>query len=266
MSVTYNNAPLVELVAELRWGPGTDTTTQQEQGLLLAMPASKDEEIYMQFGAVLSAEGYGRFERVFPPGVPIPVGNVAIRCRPNDTAHQSPLFQLGHGVFSANALPPYKSWRDFSPVVRKGIDCLFDAFDRSEVARPNFQMALIRYIDAFKADLSDGRDVLSFLHDVMSLTIALPDAILSKVENARKIVPALQLIVPTSLGRMEIKFSEGSAGNQQAIIMDSSLQILRDMGASSDAAMDTLTEGREVIHELFRSLTAPIHDQMEPIS
>ena len=127
-------------------------------------------------------------------------------------------------------------------------------------------MALIRYIDAFKEDLSGGRDVLSFLQDVMGLTITLPDAILSQVENQQKIVPALQLIVPTALGRMEIKFSEGNLGNQQAIVMDSSLQIPRDIGASCDDAIGTLTEGREVIHELFRNLTAKIHDDMEPIS
>lgn len=265
MSVTYKNAPLVELVAELRWGPGTDKPVGDQRSLVVSMPDAKDEETYMQFGAVLSAEGYGRFERVVPPGMPIPFAQVAIRCRPSNSQQQSPLFQLGPGVFSANVLPPYNSWAEFSPVVRQGIDGLIGAFDRSEVDRPNFQVAIIRYIDAFKSDLSGGRDVLSFLRDVMGFTIALPEAIVTRATSSKEIVPVLHLAIPTSLGRLEMKFSDGRQGNERAIVVDTSLLIQRDLGSSAELAIEAFTEGRQVIHELFRGLTAPIHDQMEPI-
>lgn len=265
MSVTFKKAPLVELIAELRWGPGSEPATPDNQSVVIALPSSKDEETYMQFGAVISSAGYGRFERVMPPGVPIPFGQVAVRCRPTDSKQQSPLFQLGHGVFSANALPPYKSWDEFSPFVRTGIDGLFQAFDLAARPRPEFSIALIRYIDAFRDDLSGGRDIRTFLRDVLGLDILLPDAIMSKATDPSEIVPSLQVVVPTAVGRLEMKFAEGRQGNERAIIMDTSVLVERDIGNNADRAVAALSDGRLLIHELFLSLTSSIHDVMEPI-
>jgi len=135
MSVTYKNAPLVELVAELRWGPSAAALPANDQDQSRTVPfqfsSPKDEELYMQFAALISAEGYGRFERVAPPGIPSLPGQVACRFRPSDPEKQAPLFQLGIGLFTANALPPYQSWSTFSPVVKLGLERVFEAHQRA---------------------------------------------------------------------------------------------------------------------------------------
>ena len=266
MAVTYKNAPLVELIAELRWGPATDQTQAGTQTVVFALPQSKDEEIFMQFGAAMSAAGYGRFERLIPPGTPTPYGQVAFRCRPTDAKKQAPLFQLGHGVFTANALPPYKSWEDFKPIVRIGIDSLIEAYDLAGVERPKFRIALIRYIDAFRDDLTGGREMQRFLSDVLGIKIVLPDAILSVAADQDTIHPALQLAVSTAVGPLQLKLAEGTVGNDQAVVMETSVTVNREIGADVEAAVAALGDGRQIIHELFRGLTASIHDAMEPIS
>lgn len=265
MPITYKKPPLVELVAELRWGTGPQSAAPNNQSIVIALPSSKDEETYMQFGASMSAAGYGRFERVMPPGIPISYGQVAVRCRPSDSKKQAPLFQLGHGVFTANALPPYKSWDDFSPIVRTGIDNLFESFDAAARPRPEFNIAMIRYIDAFRDELTGGRDIRTFLRDVIGIDILLPDAIMSKATDPADIAPTLQVVVPTAVGRLEMTFSEGKHGNDRAIIMDTNVLIERAIGSSVDKAVAALSDGRLLIHELFLSLTSSISDLMEPI-
>lgn len=266
MSVTYNKAPLVELIAELRWGPSTDTAQADSQTIVVALPQSKDEEIFMQFGAEMSAVGYGRFERVIPPGFPTPHGQVAFRCRPTSPQQKAPLFQLGLGVFTANALPPYKSWDEFQPIVRTGIDCLFKAYDMATVEKPEFRIALIRYVDAFKSDLTGDRDMRTFLRDILGIEIRLPDPISSAAADQNAIKPSLQLAIPTTVGQLNLKLADGKIGNDQAVIMDMSVIVQREIGANADAAIAALGDGRRIIHDLFRGLTASIHDAMEPTS
>ncbi len=266
MTVTYSKAPLVELIAELRWGEALNISAGDSLSAIQPdLPTSKDEEIYMQFGAAVSAIGYGRFERVLPPGFPRLHGHVVCRYRPTNPSEQAPLFQLGPGVFTANALPPYKSWASFSPVVRKGIDCLFKAYDVAQMPAPAFNAVLVRYIDAFGDDLTAGRNVQAFLREVMGLNIVLPDVLLTVALDANDIQPLLHLAIPVSLGRLEIKIAEGKKSNERAIMLDTAILIQNAIGSNADAAMQALTEGRQLIHDLFRGLTKPIHVAMSPI-
>lgn len=267
MSVTYQNAPLVELIAELRWTmPGAQQSAPQAQpGILLALPQARTEELFMHLAALMSTEGYGRFERTFPPGLPIPANQVACRFRPSDPDSQSPLFQVGPTVFTANALPPYESWSKFSPLVKRGMTLLLQAFERSKSEIPSFDTALIRYIDAFRDDLTDGRSLSEFLREVMRLELVLPRAILTRATAPADIEPLIRLAIPTAIGRLELTFAEGKHGNDRAIIMDCSILMQRNMGNDVDRVLEAFSEGRLLIHELFRGLTEPIHEKMEPL-
>jgi len=267
MSVTYQNAPLVELIAELRWGDSTPTAQAPGQAVVvrLALPGTKDEEMYMHLSAIMSRGGYSRLERLLPPGVPLPPTQVACRFRPSDPSAQSPLFQVGPRVFTANALPPYRSWVSFGPVVEQGVSWLFEAHERAGLKPPALNVAMIRYIDAFDGHLTGGRDIHAFLREVMGLQILLPPALRELATDAARIAPTLQLMVPASVGQVRITFAEGKKGNESAIMMDTTVVIQREIGPDAKGAIAALTEGRQVIHDLFRELTAPIHELMEPI-
>jgi uncharacterized protein (TIGR04255 family) len=265
MSVSYRNAPLVELVTELRWAPATQNNGTQT-GIVLSFPETKGEEWFMHMGALMSSQGYGRFERVVPPGFPSVHGQVVCRFRPTEPDKQSPLYQMGPGVFTSNALPPYESWHKFSPFVRTGVEALLMAFDRAQIARPPFNAALVRYIDAFRDNLTGGRSVLEFMKEVLKFDFAVPPAISRIVTDVKAIQPTIQLVVPTAIGRLEMTLGEAKMGNDRAVLMDMSILIQRDLGSDVDLVIDTFTEGRLVIHELFRGLTESIHANMEPVT
>ena len=179
MSVTYKKAPLVELIAEVRWGPVGDRTLKSPQRTLrISLPHPADDDIFMHYGVVVAQKGYGRFERLIPPGVPLPFTSPACRFRPTDVNKQSPLFQIGKGIFTANALPPaYQSWQTFSPFVRTGLESLYEAYRRAGQPVPEISEVLIRYIDAFSHELTGGRDLADFLAEVMGIELSLPSSI-----------------------------------------------------------------------------------------
>jgi uncharacterized protein (TIGR04255 family) len=277
VSVTYKNAPLVELVAEVRWGPlplpagaapalaGTPAGPPASQ-MWHAFSGPKDEEIFVHFGALMSSAGYGRAERMIPPGFPVLTFQPAARYRRTDPEDQASLFQLGRTVFSANALPPYKSWQDFGPVVAKGLGILLDAYKKAALPLPEFHTALIRYIDAFRDDLTGGRSALPFLREVLGVNLMLPGVLVSLAGDPSQIQPFIRLIMPTSIGRLETTFSDGLKGNERAVIWDTTVTIEANFGSDAKVVMKALTDARQVIHDLFRGLTAPLHAAMQPIS
>jgi uncharacterized protein (TIGR04255 family) len=267
MSVTYKNAPLVELITEIRWGAGALAPNPGPQISFhtVGPAAGSDEELYGHFGALMAEQGFGRSERLAPMGISAPPAQATIRYRPTDTKLASPLFQIGQGVLTANALPPYKSWVEFSPKVRLGIDILFNAHTRANLPLPSVQVAVVRYIDAFPDSLTGGRSVRAFLQEVMGIDLVLPKELLSKATNAAQIEQIVQLALPTSAGRMQLSFAEGRNGNERAIMWDASVGVERAFGPDINAVMQALTEERQIIHDMFRALTKPLHNAMGPI-
>jgi uncharacterized protein (TIGR04255 family) len=263
MSVTYKNAPLVELIVELRWGSPAAIPNPPQPMVFFGPTPAADEEMFQHFGALMADKGYGRSERLAPLGIS-PPSQPTIRYRPTNTERQSPLFQLGLGILTANALPPYNGWADFSPIVRVGIDILFAAHKRANVPLPSIQVAVVRYIDAFSDALTGGRSVRAFLRDVMKIDLVLPEELLSKAADIDRIEQIIQLAMPTSAGRLQMAFGEGRNGNERAIMWDASISTERAFGPGIDAVMQSLTAQRQIIHDLFKILTNPLHNAMGP--
>jgi uncharacterized protein (TIGR04255 family) len=264
MSVTYTNAPLVELIVELRWGATSVVAPGSPQMLVLSTTQTKDEEIFTLVGAGMSAAGYGRNERLIPQGFLVPPAQPAYRFRPTNIEEQSPLFQLGQGIFTANALPPYNGWSDFSPVVRKGIEILFESHKRAAAVPLSIQVAVVRYINAFRDGLTNGRPAREFMRDVMGVNVVLPKVVLSKASEPDAIQQNLQVAFSTDAGRLEMSFGEGRHGNERAVMLTTAAIIQRDLGSDVESIMSVLTDERQMLHELFRGLTEPLHSAMEP--
>lgn len=265
MSIQYNDPPLVELIAELRWGPSLPSAqTNKLPPVPITLPRAQDDEVFMNFGMLMAQEGYGRLERLLPAGMPLPPHFVTCRFRPTDANQQSPLFQIGKGIFTANAMPPnYGSWKSFCPIVKNGIEMLIDAHKRAGEPPPEINQALVRYIDVFNDRLTSGRSVSDFMSEVLGVQVTLPMAItnLAKI----KIEPLIQFTVPVEHGLLSMTLGGGTQGADVLPLLDTSLLIQRPIGSDIDQAIQALSDARGVIHNLFRALTAPIHETMRPI-
>lgn len=265
MSIQYKKPPLVELIAELRWGPSLPAVHPNKAATVaVTLPRAQDDEVFMNFGMLVAQKGYGRLERLAPAGMPLPPQMIACRFRPTDTNQQSPLFQIGKGIFTANAVPPnYQSWEAFCPIVRDGVEMLIEAHQRTGEPPPDINQALVRYIDVFNEELTGGRSVSEFMSEVLGIQVTLPKAITSLTKA--KVEPLIQFSVPVELGLLSMTVGGATQGADVMPLLDTSLMIQRPIGANVEQALKALSDGRGVIHDLFRGLTTKIHEAMRPI-
>jgi uncharacterized protein (TIGR04255 family) len=219
----------------------------------------------MQFGSVVAQKQFSRFERLIPQGFPLTPFQVVYRYRKADAPHGTPLYQLGNGIFTANATPPYESWMHFFPVVQEGVNALFQSFDNLGELKPTFNFASVRYIDGFKSNLTRGRPLREFLSDALGVRLELP-AVLDQIStDASKLQPTLQLSMPVTPGQLNLVLAPGTVENEEAVIMDTTVIVNRAIQPQIADVMDTLTDAQKISHQIFEGVTEKLRDQMEPI-
>jgi uncharacterized protein (TIGR04255 family) len=222
MPERFKNPPLVELVAELRWGGGT-VLPGTGAGSFVMVPSGQYEELYLRFGSKVGALGYDRIERIVPPGFATPPFQATYRFRKKEPEEGTTIYQVGGGVFSANITPPYHSWDQFRPVVERGVECLLATRNTSEMQMP-FAPAILRYIDAFGDKFTEGRSAASFIQDTLGFRIALPEALRSEMSPNTEVRPTFQLAIPLKSGQlMNLALADGLASGEQAVVMDLSV-------------------------------------------
>ena len=141
MDITFSKAPLIELIAELRWTPQGSTSIapappQPGPAPTLFLGGGKQEEFYMRFGAALYNQGFNRSERLSPPGFPFILQQPVYRFLSEAEDKKSVIYQVGFGIFSVHAVPPYRSWSQFLPLVTKGIGILLESRLQADSTQP----------------------------------------------------------------------------------------------------------------------------------
>jgi uncharacterized protein (TIGR04255 family) len=246
----FENPPIVELIAELRWlPPGVHMAA--DAGNVEVPPAffaaGQPDSMYMTFGARVSPHGYTQFERLTPSGMPpIPFQPVHRFSKPQTQAGDTSIFQLGPGVFSAHATPPYKSWADFRPGLELGVASLIAS--RSEQERTQtFISATVRYIDGFTAEFLANATIPTFMAKTLGFDLAIPRAISALLEEGKEIVPQLRLNFPITGGfRMSLALADGNVRNQSALIMDSSISTGAQVAPDATEVMRALDAAHAV--------------------
>lgn len=267
MDIVFRNAPLVEIIAELRWQPAELVSPMpQTPGVFqpaFIVGANVLESFFHRFGGELYKRGFQSTERVFPAGFPAPLGQVSCRYRNNQPEKSTILYQVGAGVFSANATPPYRSWSNFAPEVRAGVEILLQTRDESEKALP-FQPLSLRYIDVFRSDLIGERNALAFLQDILAIELRLPNSILKHVTPGAAYNPYLGLRLPVSGGALQMNIGEATVAGNLGMLLDTAFMSADGIPADTDAIMSRFDAAHEIIHDIFINITERIRDRMEP--
>lgn len=269
MKERFDNPPLLEIIAELRWDlpsavqhPGVPTPVLPP----LAQSLESDIE---GFSAHIATLGFENVERMVPHGFPWMTGGPVFRYTHSskglgnqEALKSSTIFQIGPGVFTANAVPPYTSWDDFEPLVRHGVEAMLSM--EFSGGRPKTFLPSLRYVDAFDADLTQGLSLRDFLDNVMGLSIKLPQALTSRSSRSQTEVPMTHVIVPLDFGKLMLQFLDGMVNSRRVYILDMAVHF--DSFERDDLAgiMDAFSSARDVIHEVFVGLTKPIHGLMKP--
>lgn len=262
----FANPPLVELVAEVRWG--ASSTVLPASGQLVQIEGgttNQHEESFMRFGSRVAKDGFDRPERLVPPGFPMLPGQVVYRYRYSAPDRGTSLYQIGPGVFSANITPPYDNWEKFKPVVESGLASLLDSRVEEDKAKP-FDKILLRYIDAFRPELFEGKPLANFISDTLGFGISLPPVLKELVssESSPKIALQLQLELPSNMF-LQIQFGEGQFAGESSVLMDTVVSTTSSIGPDISETMAAFDSAHAVIRRIFLGLTTKITELMKPV-
>jgi uncharacterized protein (TIGR04255 family) len=259
----FANPPLVELVAELRWVPGFAGTVNPQGGTAtIQLPIGFGEESLEKFRRLIAQKGFSVSERLVPVGFPLVPFSVTQRFR-KQSNEENYLYQVGLGVFSANALPPYRSWDSFRPIVREGVETLLAT--RHTTDRANITV-LLRYLDVFTDDFTEGRKSVAFLNDVLGIKLLLPAALTEQAANLPELRAGLQLTLNLKDGLcMNIALQDGAVGTKTGIVMTTEVFTIQPVNPQLDSIMENFERAHSYIRGTFLGLTTKIRDKMNPV-
>jgi uncharacterized protein (TIGR04255 family) len=265
MRERYRHPPLVELIAELRWGVGGASSVGPGQGQVLLTLGGQHEEFFMRFGSRAGAVGFDLVERIIPHGFPALPFQAVYRFRKKGEEQGTTLYQVGPGVFSANSTPPYRYWADFKPVLEQGIRLLLDTRNPSEKETP-FTGASLRYINAFGSRFTGGRSTAAFIRDVLGFTVDPPTSVQDEIAPGQDAKPSLQLLIPLKSGQqMSLALMEALVNGEQAVLMDLSVSTQGQTQPTETDLMAVFDTAHEVAHRVFIGSTKKLADIMDPI-
>jgi uncharacterized protein (TIGR04255 family) len=265
MPTTFENPPLIEVIAEVRWGLVMPTPPTGVPQITITTPGSSviptGEEFFTRFATTVAPEGFGLAERLIPVGFPALPLQPVFRYRKLTQDSGAVLYQLGKNVFSANVLPPYKSWSEFEPVIRTGIRALLSSRQSEEPV----SAMLLRYVNAFAGELRQNKSVKAFLDDVLGIRVTLPDPVQQIVAPGSDVKLNLQLQIPVRGGyELSMQVGEGLVNGQLQIMQDIVMSVTGNTPPTEQAIMGKLNDLHSLIHDMFVGMTQPLHNVMKP--
>jgi uncharacterized protein (TIGR04255 family) len=264
MPERYRYPPLVELIAELRWG--SPLSAAQPLGTIVFAAPGSHEEFFMRFGQKAALLGYERAERILPAGFPAMPFQVIYRFRKKSPEEGTSIYQIGSGVFSANITPPYHSWEDFKPIVEAGVRTLLDTRNPTEKAMP-FTSATLRYLNAFGNRFTEQQSIAGFVRNVLGFRVDLPASVQSEVSSNAEPTASFQLNIPLKSGQqMRLAIGEGLVGGEQAAVMDLTVGTEEGIPPTSADVMAVLDTANTVAHRVFINTTTSLSEKMGAIT
>lgn len=268
----FKNPPLIELVADFRWNSSSASVPMmaiQHPGGQVALPPAdpaRNESFFAAFANGIGKEGFVKAERLVPLGWPFPIQFPVMRFkRPGkDGVDEPTVYQIGAGMFSAHALPPYDNWDKFKPIIRQGFEVML-ATRPDEEKTSKFTIITLRYIDRFTQAFTGDVTPRAFIEGVLKVRLDLPQIVQDEVEDESQINPAIVLRLPLKSGlTMALAINNANDPPNAGIVMDTSVFTTGPTDPEMDSAMGVLEAAHDSIRRIFVALTEPIASKMEP--
>jgi uncharacterized protein (TIGR04255 family) len=261
--VLYERPPLIEVICELRW----------RLQPFAAIPNLSFDPHYglfsEDFSREIAAVGYSRIEHLEPIDLPIEFrsGSAVLRFRKRDNTW--PLFQIGPGVMTINAVPPYEGWNDFRQVVQLGIKALSASYPVPERYLKIASLHL-RYINAFDAEIG-YMPHKKFLAEDLKIQAEISDEIVSRyVHRPDDIQATCHFSFDVKEHRATtgtIKVSPGQKNDNPAAILELGLQKQFDLpeAPEGESIARWFDESHGTIRDWFNiTLSSRVKELMGP--
>ncbi len=263
--VTYANAPLLELIVEVRWAvtvagvpPGGPPIVNSTSPVF--------DKWNNRLSVALEDLGYRHLERLIPHDFPPTAQQPIYRFR-RKSGVNFPLAQFGHGIFTINAGPPdYVDWKSFRPDVEAGISALLKSHPEDSEVK-HFKALSIRYIDGFREALREGRSNYAFMKDDLQASINLPAYVLGLAANEDDMLPTMALRFPVKdrdKTIMNLQVAAGKVNNEPATVMEMNSVTRGEIDLNLETVLSILDESQITLHKTFEAMTERIQDRMKP--
>ncbi len=277
---TFKNAPVVEVVAELRWKPisftknsSKDKTQKLNNLIPTTITADKTEDFFSYFTEEIAKEGFRQSERLIPERIsisnmPFQFQPIVFRFRKSQT--EPFLFQLGDGIFSAHAIQPYKSWEYFKPIIQSGISALINS--RKKIEKTNIQSftaANLLYLDIFKSNILGTQDADEFISNILKIQMEYPENLKSnfgsQLNNKPPLIQNIQVVLPLKNDfNMVLDLKKGISGenkDEKIIIMNTFASTNKEIN-SKIKIVKFFNEAHKIMYNTFIEITKPVHYAM----
>jgi uncharacterized protein (TIGR04255 family) len=262
----FDQPPLIELVAELKWLPDTGQTAISPSSTtsVPSLATSSQEEFFSAFFNESARSGWAASERVIPINFPQVTFLPALRIRSTSRDQAPMLYQLGTGIFAANALPPYKNWDSFRPFAERGLEYLLKTRPPSERDRPFFSV-IVRYLDLFTPELIGDVSPARFLTETLGFTLTLPPALGKQINVGSEPEPQIALTFPLAPDlTMRLAIGPGNLGDKKGIVMNTEVSSQGNVEPNRDAVIAVWERAHTSIRNTFMGLTEKLHLAMKP--
>lgn len=268
-NISFARAPLVEIVAELRWLP-TGVGMPPQGPVVLGFAAGDGDGLAMAIRGRPEIASFAQTEKLLPPGFPAAWHQVVWRFR-NPTV-SGVLLQVGPGIFTANAFQPYRRWSEFRPTVRCGVTALLEARPSSE-KELQFSALTLRYINAFSTDLIGDMGAEKFVREILGFEVALPGALEALRGPTGSSSLSLNLLLSAANTSKSVLVQVGDGSIRQIGTNADTSVVMLDMSVSEnvpqkpdlETVLASFDSSRNIIHDAFLQMTSKIRDRMEPL-
>jgi uncharacterized protein (TIGR04255 family) len=244
------NAPLVEVVFELRWKLYNDA---------IPLPLRIDPGVLPllnTFSAKMAELGYGSALDLAP--VEQTAGQSVLRRFRRTPDQAFPLMQIGSGIFATNDGPMYE-WEPYRDQVLRGVEVLLDSYPNLEAYPLQPNHLELRYRDIFDETSLQTGVVTEFLSRGTTMKVE-PPAFLRNPERFEANMPTRVVFNAISRGRKDTQFvvdfgtvlQEGRA----AFSLENKV-VTRDAGVPTFDTKRRFLSGLEKWLEFAHALTSP---------
>ena len=257
MAAKLPNAPLAEVVFEMRWAlqgsPDIPVQLHSDPGYHVLVDT---------FGQEVGKHGFSyRREK---PGTDANINlghNVRVQFLEAED-HPFPMYQIGPGVFASNDATDYE-WTKFKKRTVKGVDHLLRSYpNMSSFSLRPIHLEL-RYINSFDPDLIGHRDLLKFINNNTGFSINIPKRVIGpKCENITDGNIVLEFPISNRKDTIfSFQLANGSIGENSTILLISKvlsrsqeLPIGQTRKFTSSTIGRWLEDAHSVTSPFFRSL------------
>lgn len=247
---TLANAPLIEVITELRWGK----IFHPEGEGSIAFQFSEDERNFFpgQFKSEAKQRGFN-FHEAVNPNIPLPH---LVKHRFRREANTWPCFQIGDGIFTVNQTNDGYAWNTYKEAFSEGLAVLDKSHPDTLVKLPLIGIEL-RYRDAFF--LNEGESSANFLRNKFNFDFVIPEQFLASDLLEKEILNnnfSFAINSKSPVGIVVVDVKEAIINGKPGFIMDIIMRSADEKApkSSSEDLVGWLEEAHVMQQHAFKTL------------